>query len=139
MEQPLKDFEILTFRIHSLLYWFVWPIPWKWNKDYTKLEWKGISWKSVPLLVSLLVVFLYGVSCYVILLLQHQVAGYANIDINSLSLALTVIGGSICLMFTFGVAVLGRNSRLMIQNINDQLELALDLQNGNFFSIRLTP
>lgn len=61
----LESCQNNAIKLHSLLFWYMWPFPIRWENGNMELR---FSWKSIPWSFTWLYILIYGIlNCYVLL------------------------------------------------------------------------
>ncbi len=129
----LQNFEALGFRIHSVMFGYLYPLPVKWNKNYTEVSENLPRRKWIPyFIVSFYIVLLGLISFYTVF--QYKFGtGHPQFEIfNAISLT---IAGSITIYFAIFVGVTLINRQSAVQFVNFVIFIAAKISNGiNIFT-----
>lgn len=124
----LKTFEVLGFRFHSILFGYLYPLPIKWNKNYTELSENLPRYKWIPYaFISSQILFFGWISFYAVL---QYIFGRGHPDFKLFNAISLTMMASITFFFAILFVVTVNNRNNLLQFVNFVLSITAKISNG---------
>lgn len=135
----ISDSHVWAIQILSLCFWYMPPFPIRWSSDFTSTRENKPYWKWIPWVVNFFGIFITGVACFSVVLLNYYWLEKPRKDFHVINAVFLVLRGVIAMIVCHiaYTSIINRVDANM--GFNGALELERKLRKGtcilykNFF------
>lgn len=126
----LRPFEVLAFRLIKLMYFYFWPIPFKWSKDFQKFQLSPLGITELPVYISTFLQFLFGLVAAVSICFPTHIQTLSGREVQPVHIAIWVIACVSYWTFSFVFCFLIYHANDIVHTLNQLLRMSASFKSG---------
>ncbi len=126
----ITEYEALSFKIFSKLYWYMWSFPVKWNYKASKLEVTKPAWKLIPFTISLLYIWMFGWSFIGTTIYVGYI--HERKEFLQINWVMFILFWAVCMSCCLAAYMGLRYAKALISTFNELLQLADEIFMGTY-------